>query len=302
MQVYFIQEKRLSRAREQGFSLERDMQQIVEHSLKEVFGLELITSEFNLKGMRIDTLAFDPESQSFVIIEFKKDKNSSVVDQGYAYLGRALEHKAELVLAYNERFDEGIKKDDIDWSQTRVIFVSPEFTDHQIGAINFKDLPIELWEMRKYEKDIVVLNRLTPSGTSASIMEISARSPRMREVARQVRVPSESDHLKGIPEEVAELYEDLKRRLLDLGNVSVVPKKKYIGFKRTTNFADVHICKSHIKMWLNVKKGELEDPKGLARDVSRIGHWGNGDYELTLKPGIELDYIIMLAKSSYDRN
>jgi hypothetical protein len=36
--------------------------------------------------LRIDTLAFDDESKGFVIIEYKKDRNFSVVDQGMAYL------------------------------------------------------------------------------------------------------------------------------------------------------------------------------------------------------------------------
>jgi hypothetical protein len=31
-------------------------------------------------------LAFDDESKGFVIIEYKKDRNFSVVDQGMAYL------------------------------------------------------------------------------------------------------------------------------------------------------------------------------------------------------------------------
>ena len=40
-----------------------------------------VKSEFAIKNFRIDTLAFDSKSKSFVIIEYKKDKNFSIIDQ-----------------------------------------------------------------------------------------------------------------------------------------------------------------------------------------------------------------------------
>ena len=64
--------------------------------------LDFISSEFSLNNFRIDTLALDKESKSFVIIEFKRDKNFSVVDQGYAYLSLMLNNKADFILEYNE--------------------------------------------------------------------------------------------------------------------------------------------------------------------------------------------------------
>ena len=51
------------------------MQEITEANLNEISQLELVKSEFELQGLRIDTLAFDRESSSFVIIEYKKDRN-----------------------------------------------------------------------------------------------------------------------------------------------------------------------------------------------------------------------------------
>jgi hypothetical protein len=46
--------------------------------------------------------------------------------------------------------EQFLKKDNVDWSQSRVIFISPQFTTYQRKAIEFKDLPIELWEVKKY--------------------------------------------------------------------------------------------------------------------------------------------------------
>ena len=61
-------------------------------------------SEFELRGLRIDTLALDKESKAFVIIEYKRERNFSVVDQGMAYLNLMLNNKSDFILEYNESF------------------------------------------------------------------------------------------------------------------------------------------------------------------------------------------------------
>ena len=71
------------------------MQTLVESNLQTIFTLMIVRSEIELHGFRIDTLAFDKESKAFVIIEYKKDRNLSVVDQGIAYLNLMLNNKAD---------------------------------------------------------------------------------------------------------------------------------------------------------------------------------------------------------------
>lgn len=82
---------------EEQFPLESEVQRLTEANLQELFDLALVRSEFELHGLRIDTLAFDKESSAFVIIEYKKDRNFSVVDQGVAYLNLMLNNKADLL-------------------------------------------------------------------------------------------------------------------------------------------------------------------------------------------------------------
>lgn len=61
-----------------------------------------IKCQFTIENFRIDTLAFDEEIKAFVVVEYKKDENFSVIDQGYTYLSLVLNNKAECVLAYQE--------------------------------------------------------------------------------------------------------------------------------------------------------------------------------------------------------
>jgi RecB family endonuclease NucS len=111
---------KLEPIREQEYKLEREIQKLTEDNLKTIFNLELIKSEFALNNFRIDSLAFDHENNSFVIIEYKRDKNFSVIDQGYAYLSLMLNNKADFILEYINKSNKEVKKESFDWSQTKV--------------------------------------------------------------------------------------------------------------------------------------------------------------------------------------
>ncbi|MDI6821654.1 MAG: hypothetical protein QMD66_02075 [Actinomycetota bacterium] len=75
MPLYKIDGKRLKLIKEKSFSLEKDLQKLTEENLETLFGLEFVQTEFQLNDRFIDTLAFNPETKSFVIIEYKKDKS-----------------------------------------------------------------------------------------------------------------------------------------------------------------------------------------------------------------------------------
>ncbi|WP_157488280.1 hypothetical protein [Dyadobacter crusticola] len=71
MQIFTTKHSALSPLSEVPFKLEKDIQNLFEKNLEVLTSLKLIRSEFTIKQFRIDTLAFDSESNSFVIIEYK---------------------------------------------------------------------------------------------------------------------------------------------------------------------------------------------------------------------------------------
>lgn len=158
MFVYRHNLGKLTDLNEKPFALEKDIQAIFEQNLTAISGLQFIKSEFIIKNHRIDTLAFDDENKSFVIIEYKRDKNYSVIDQGVSYLNLMLEYKSDFIVEYNETQKGLLKRDEVDWSQSKVLFVSPSFTQFQKQSSNFKDLAIELWEIKRFENDVIVIN------------------------------------------------------------------------------------------------------------------------------------------------
>ena len=296
------QKEKLESIKELPFKLEREIQKISEENLEIIFGLEFVKSEFSLNNFRIDTLAFDRESQSFVIIEYKRDKNFSVIDQGYAYLSLMLNNKADFILEYNENRRDNLKKADVDWSQSKVIFVSPSFTSYQREAINFKDLPIELWEIKRYSNNSIIYNQIKTFGAEESIKTISKQDETIEKVSKEIKVYTEQEHLNKATDETRELYGKLKNAILSFDNIEIKPTKLYIAFVAGSNIADVRIQQNGLKIWINLKKGELDDPKQLAKDVSSIGHWGNGAYEIKIENDENLEYILSLIKQSLKKN
>ncbi|WPP37512.1 hypothetical protein [Bacillus sonorensis] len=72
MYLFQLHHQDLKEIREKPFRKEKDIPDLCEKNLKQLLGIRLIASEFRVAGFRIDTLAFDDQTQSFVIIEYKK--------------------------------------------------------------------------------------------------------------------------------------------------------------------------------------------------------------------------------------
>ena len=203
-------------------------------------------------------------------------------------------------MEYNESCGKVLKKADVDWSQSRVIFISQAFTPYQKEAINFKDLPIALWEIKQFSNQTISFEEIRKLNATESIKTVSAGNSAVDSVSKVVVVYTENDRLKDIPEDILELYGQLRERILELGNVEIKATKLYVAFTvNGSNFTDIAIQKKALKLWINLPKGGLEDPYKLARDVANIGHHGNGDYQLSISNADKLDYIITLIKQGY---
>ena len=204
-------------------------------------------------------------------------------------------------MEYNENTNHQIKRDDVDWSQSKVIFISPSFTEYQKHSVNFRDVPFELWEIKQFENNLLSLTQHKNTSTeSISSVEV-LNGGVVKEVTKEIKVYTEDYHFdrRNVNDTIKELYSILKDRITSLGEVDVVPRSTYIGFKRRTNFVDIDFQKGNLWLWINLPKGKLDDPKCLSRDISSIGHYGNGDYELKVFPETDLDYVMFLINQSY---
>ena len=299
MSLFRLEKENLEKQKKVSFNNEKRIQTIVEKNLQTLFNLEFISSELQLGSLRMDTLAFDVNLNSFVIIEYKNKSQEGLTDQGFAYKSLFNKNPDFFVVEYNKKMkNQKIDRNDIDWDKSRILFISPEYTKYQ-EAIDTLDVPFELWRISQYENNLISLDQLNPSlekGIDNS-NKISLKQGFVR------MTYTESDHLTKATNEAKKLYELLKSKISILSEeIKVDPQKKYIAFKSATNFVDVQIQKSSLKCHLNLAKGELNDPQGIARDVSNIGHYGNGDYEISITNEKEIQPIMELIKQSYEKN
>ena len=172
MDLYNLKKNKLEEVNRVNFKLEKEIQTLVEENVETLFDLEFISSEFSVGNFRLDSLCFDNETNSFVVIEYKKGSSYSVIDQGYSYMSIMLNNKSDFILEYIEQTGKSLKKSDVDFSQSRILFVSPSFNSYQKNSVNFKDVPFELWEIKKFSNGTIGLDQhLSSSDESIEMVE-----------------------------------------------------------------------------------------------------------------------------------
>ena len=98
------------------------------------------------------------------------------------------------------------------------------------------------------------------------------------------------------------VFEALRKAVQALNpNVTEEFLKLYVAYKAETNFVDVVPQAKRLLLVLNIGVAELDDPRGLCRDISNIGRWGNGDVEVGLSSLDELPYVMGLIRQALDR-
>jgi predicted transport protein len=99
-----------------------------------------------------------------------------------------------------------------------------------------------------------------------------------------------------------ELFKALQKEVLDINPIVTEDfLKRYVAYKAETNFIDVEPQKKGLRLSINMPFPEIIDPRGLCRDISGVGRWGNGDVEVRLSSLDELPYIMGLIRQSYER-
>lgn len=314
MKVFRLNKTNLNEEEQIPFKLEKDIQSLVEDNTDTIFNLRFIQTELSVDKYRIDSLCFDEENNSFVIIEYKKGNSYSVIDQGYTYLQLLLNHKSDFLLVLSQHFNKVLKMEDVDWSQSRIIFVSPSFNSFQKDSVNFKDLPFELWEIKRYSNNTVVLNQhRSNSKESIETLNPNTSNSTISQVNREVKVYTVEQHLSKTTQSVVDKWDELKQRLEVLDNIEIVPKKPYISliysgktvcyFNFMKKGIRIDIMRGNINPDGSKSKNyfDIDDPKDISSEGS--WEWKSGTkgtlYRIYFDEKSDIDYTMFLIKQKY---
>jgi predicted transport protein len=125
-----------------------------------------------------------------------------------------------------------------------------------------------------------------------------------REKATRTSTPyDEAYHLDGKPKEVLELYRAIDRLCLSMkpGEVErrcVAMTINYVCGK--TIFCCVEVQQGGIKVCLKLKYSHVEHPPSFARDVSNLGHYGVGGFQLAISNIAQMDEAGPLIRRSFE--
>jgi len=316
MKLFDVTSKKVEEVEQLSFKLEKDIQNLIEPNVETFFGLKFIKSEFTVDKYRIDTLCFNEETNSFVIIEYKKGNSYSVIDQGYTYLQLLLNHKSDFLLVLSQYFNKVMRFEEVDWSQSRIIFVSPSFNSYQKDSVNFKDLPFELWEIKNYTNKTVVLNQhRSNSKESIETLNPVTSDSVISQVTKEVKVYTVEQHLSKTTQKVVEKWNLLIERLSSLDDIEIVPKSPYISVMyRGTTVCYFNFMKKGIR--IDVLRGNvnpdgsksknyfnIDDPKGISTEGS--WEWKSGTmgtlYRIYFDENSDIDYTMFLINQKYNQ-
>lgn len=258
------------------FESEYLLHNLTQRNLKELFGLEFVASEIQLNNLRLDNLAFDPESNSFVIIEYKNELNLNVLNQAQDYHDLIQENKE----FFMDRLEN---KKNVDFKNIKIMIIGPEFTQDQINES--KD-NVELWKITLFDDGEVTYENLNDNTVKA--LNIDLEDLKLTE---KMLLDDKSDYMKG-------LYCNLKNRVLDeFEDAHVKFLVDQFAFKVNDKLISVvRFQKSSFNIY--IYGNDLKDADDLI-DISNKSTGGNANYNMKYKSDDDLDYFISLFKQVY---
>lgn len=174
----------------------------------------------------------------------------------------------------------------------------------------FKESPLRLnhglGQLEHWNEETIKERAKRLSEAAVAVWPVPHLTPDILDAYKPKTLPASvysiNDHphlLSGVGKE---LFEALRKEILALDPVvSEEFLKLYVAYKAETNFVDVVPQAKGLRLSLNMPFTDISDPRGLCKDVSSVGRWGNGDVELKFTSLEELSYIMGLVRQSFER-
>lgn len=289
MPIFEISNKRLTPVEQINFTLEKDLQSLIESNLGPIFNCRFVASEFSTGAQhagRIDTLALS-EDNNPVIIEYKKVESSELITQSLFYLSWIHDHRGDFNIAVQKSLGNNVE---VDWSAVRVICLAPNYRKYDLYAVQVMGANIELWRYRLFKNNILYLEEVFQKAVANSPeMPVSDKNPVMVAAGKKAALSKATgvytfeQHIEGKSEKIKEMVFDIKEFIMNLDSaMEEVPKKFYVAYKISQNIMCMEVKTQKVILYLKLNPKELKSLPSNARDVSEIGHYGTGDLELTI--------------------
>ena len=292
MPIFKTQNGKLKKLSTLSVSKEKELQSLVEKNLGEVLGMHFLATEYTTTfGGRIDTLAVDYTGAP-VIIEYKRNKNDNVINQGLSYLRWLQAQKVEFfeMLLIKSLGNETAKGISIDWKNPRVVCIAESYSKFDIDTVEVIPMRIELFKYRYYESGIFSLEPL-------AVSEQKSKSSGIATPEKPAIDNSINDLLNYANQPIRKLFEELRSRIFEIDeNITEKATSFYVGYRVTNNFTEIHIGKKQLK--IHLRPIDYDDPENKVDKISEGYNW-KLDRRVYLKSHENIEYIFSLIEQSY---
>lgn len=292
LQLFSLAGRKAQECLPHQFKDEKEVQHLFEESLPTLLGVRFLATEFATNnGGRMDTLGLD-ENNFPVIIEYKFDKNRTVINQGMFYMAWLKSHQMEYWKVVLDKFGREVA-DSIDFSSVRLICIATDFTREDLGAYELMPSNIDLVRYRRFGESHLLLERIQ-SGDGAAPTPVGSVS------TKEGPDKSVSQVLEEAPKSTREIFDSVRQSICAQGD-DVVEKttKLYVAYKRIRNFASIAVNKNELLLFLHLNPDKVEMKEGM-RDVRKIGHGGTGDLEIRIRKLDEIPPVVPLIQQAYE--
>ena len=269
------------------FNSELILQRNTQNNLN-IFNLEFVASEFQYNDLRFDTLAFNEETNSFVIIEYKNKLDFEVLNQGKTYYNLLLDNKQVYIDKYNDVFKTEFKEDDFDFGKTKVLIIGPKFNKKQLSAAKSPHFPFEIWKVKVNENfcisyENVITNEIKHLQLTKDKLELT-----------------EEELLQNRFDEVIELYDTITTRVKNefpnaIKRILIDAFSYYLNNKLICKFV---FFSKFLKVYFYTN--EINDIQEKLEDIAGKGMEGKTYYRFKLTSKKDINYFIELFKQIYD--
>ena len=187
----------------------------------------------------------------------------------------------------------------IDWTGPRLICVASDFTRYDEYAIAQINRSIELVRYRDYDGAFLTLDLMASTSATATAAGEAGDTPKP---ARRSTEKTVTQLHEQAPEDLRNLYDALESYLLSLGDdVTKTTRLYYYAFRRIKNFAcvEIHPQSKKLLVYLKTEPSSITLEPGFARDVTKIGHFGTGNLEVTIGTTKDFERAQPLIQMSY---
>lgn len=298
MALFKFEDKYLRKIKLRRFANERELQRLCENNLEELFQVRFVATEFStgeIHGGRIDTIGLDYENNP-VIIEYKLDKNGTVLNQGLYYMDWLVDHKGDFELAVKNKLGNDVK---IEWSSPKLFLIAQEYSKYDKHAVNRINYDISLFKYLAYEDGSFYIENIIYNDNT-NLNEVIEKNIKTEKNRYEWKEYDLDYHINNKNSKIIDLYKEIDERIMAINDqIEKKYRQTYIGYKTTRNFAEVYIQSNSIQIYVLVEVGCKSDYKNRLTAVPKSYQWVVNS-RFNINSIDELDYAMEIIKESYE--